>query len=157
MTTPSPVAERFAAKVRKSAECWEWQGYCNPYGYGSFNLNGKMQYAHRVAWELANGTVPDGLCVLHSCDNPPCVRPSHLFLGTLTDNSRDMVQKGRCRGAENAGEGNGRAKLTTGSVRLIRAMYASGHYVHSELASIFGICKTHASDITNHKYWRHLT
>lgn len=98
-----PLDERFWAKVGISAEdrCWEWSGNRNPKGYGSFSpywppVRGATKIAHRWAWMLANGTeVPDGLLVLHRCDNPPCCNPGHLWLGTAADNSADMVLKGR--------------------------------------------------------------
>ena len=92
-----PLYDRFWEKVRTGKGCWEWQGGRAAFGHGLIHLgNGnKLVQAHRVAWELANGPIPDGLCVLHHCDNPPCVRPTHLFLGTLGDNARDMVAKGR--------------------------------------------------------------
>lgn len=73
--------------------CWEWMAARNNHGYGVINLGPKLGYAHRVAWELTHGSIPDGLCVLHRCDNPACVR--HLFLGTMRDNTKDMMQKGR--------------------------------------------------------------
>lgn len=81
-------------------ECWEWQGSTNEHGYGRVKVGGRpgpVQLAHRVAWELINGAIPDGLCILHACDNPPCCNPSHLFLGTKADNTADMIAKGRAR------------------------------------------------------------
>lgn len=86
---------RFWSKVLIGNECWEWQAACHRHGHGMFALRGRMHYAHRVAWELWYGPVPDGLFVLHRCDNPPCARPDHLFLGTQTDNMADAFQKGR--------------------------------------------------------------
>lgn len=83
--------ERFWARVDKSGCCWVWTGSCNNKGYGRFD----GEYAHRFSWRLLSGPIPDGLNVLHRCDNPPCVRPDHLFLGTVSDNARDMWAKGR--------------------------------------------------------------
>lgn len=91
---------RFDAKVVRSDNCWEWTGSRNDFGYGLFYLKGDQVRAHRYSYERAFGAVPDGLYVLHKCDNPKCVRPDHLFLGTLVDNSRDMVSKGRMRAAD---------------------------------------------------------
>jgi hypothetical protein len=103
---PSDPATRFWAKVRKSKGCWTWEATCgHKFGYGSFHLGGGANhvYAHRFAWVLGNDRpVPKGLCVLHRCDNPKCVRPSHLFLGSRRDNVLDMVQKGRQRNGSTA-------------------------------------------------------
>ena len=86
--------ERFWAKVEKSNSCWLWRANCNPEGYGQFWLNGKLEKAHRISWTFKHGAIPDRLLVLHKCDNPPCVNPEHLFLGTDRDNSRDRIRKG---------------------------------------------------------------
>jgi hypothetical protein len=97
-----PVAERFWDKVRKQDGdgCWEWTANTNNQGYG-FIGSGPPQrkplLAHRVSFEIAFGPIATGMCVLHRCDNPLCVRPDHLFLGTLRDNTQDSIAKGRCR------------------------------------------------------------
>lgn len=91
------VAERFWAKVRKTDGCWEWMGARRGKGYGQFYLNGRTQHAHRVAWELVHGPIPPGMQALHRCDNPPCVRPADLFLGTNHDNVLDRHSKGRTK------------------------------------------------------------
>ena len=92
--------ERFWAKLKTSDDCWEWQGARNNKGYGILMLKepGKKHVArttHRFSWELHNGPIPNGLWVLHRCDNPPCANPAHLFLGDNADNIRDMWAKGR--------------------------------------------------------------
>lgn len=92
------LAERFWLQVEKIPEhsCWEWTGSIRTRdGYGGIKFQQRSLLAHRVAWELHNGPILNGLCVLHRCDNPTCVRPDHLFLGTLQDNAVDMQRKGR--------------------------------------------------------------
>lgn len=89
---------RFWDKVDKSGECWVWLSATHSQGYGLFKTGHNTQnYAHRVVWVLEYGPIPEGAFVCHSCDNPPCVRPEHLFLGTAADNMQDMVSKGRQR------------------------------------------------------------
>lgn len=93
------LAKRFWPKVKMGAGCWEWTGSAGEKGYGYLHSGGKVERkplrAHRVSWEIHNGSIPDGLWVLHRCDNPRCVRPDHLFLGDRSDNMRDCAAKGR--------------------------------------------------------------
>ena len=91
--------DRFWSKVDQTGTgCWEWQGTRMAAGYGKFSYQGKSMYAHRMAWQLSNGSIPEGLYVLHRCDNPSCVRPVHLFLGTQRVNMHDAIEKGRMSG-----------------------------------------------------------
>ena len=85
--------ERFWAKVNKTESCWLWQGSTNSDGYGRFNPAGRLVGAHRWSWSQINGPIPDGMCILHSCDTPACVNPSHLRLGTQADNIIDMYSR----------------------------------------------------------------
>lgn len=91
-----PLEKRFWAKVRKSEICWEWVGaYRSSRGYGHVRINGRSEYAHRICWVMMFGSIPEGMCVCHHCDNPKCVRPDHLFLGDRSDNMTDAALKGR--------------------------------------------------------------
>lgn len=97
----TPLPDRFWPRVDKSGDCWLWTGARMKNGYGVVWLAepiGRMGLVHRVAWELTNGPIPDGLFACHRCDNPPCCNPDHLFLGTVRDNALDMVAKGRSIG-----------------------------------------------------------
>ncbi len=130
--------DRFTSKVKElDSGCWEWQATKNAQGYGRFSIcvghYQKWYSAHRLAWEWANEPIPAGLCVLHRCDNPSCVNPSHLFLGTHKENALDRDQKRRRRPP--AGEANGRAKLLEADVRAIR----SSPLPNKELAVIYGV------------------
>jgi hypothetical protein len=118
-----PVFERLCKRLRPGPNgCLEFQGSRNANGYGTIKVKrgGKQinDRTHRVAWEEAYGPIPDGLCVLHHCDNPPCCEPGHLFLGTHGDNAADRHAKGRS--GDHTGENNGRAKLTWEQVGEIR-------------------------------------
>lgn len=132
--------ERFWAKVRRDPTgCWEWTGYRHyRWGYGHIAVNRKVQNAHRVAWELTEGEIPAGLLVLHRCDNPPCCRPAHLFLGTHDDNMKDMARKGRQP-----------TKVTALAADAIRASSKTG----IDLAKEYGISRALISMIRAGKRW----
>lgn len=157
----APISERFWAKVivRGPDECWVWQGARVRGRYGVVGRGGKYGsncYAHRLSFELAFGAVPVGLSVLHRCDNPPCVNPAHLFLGTQADNIRDMDLKGRRRTLARKGQQHVRAKLTDEAVLEMRRARAEGERVAS-IARRFGVGWTAAEYATSGKTWRHLS
>lgn len=118
------MAERFWSKVpnRPIVGCWEWAASIRPQGYGQFRLSRRIapQYAHRISYELAFGPIPDGMLVRHRCDNPLCVRPDHLEVGTQSDNMMDAVHRGRHARAKTVGQRNGAAKLTDAQTAEIR-------------------------------------
>jgi hypothetical protein len=134
--------------------CWFWTGAKVPDGYGHVNLSGKQMAAHRAAWELTYGPIPDGLCVLHHCDNRACVKPTHLWLGTKKDNALDMTIKGRNFLA--FGATNGRTILTDHEVRTLKRMYASGKYSANKLARIFVVSRRTVQNILTGKIWKHV-
>ena len=145
--------ERFMSFVDTSGECWLWKGFRNPKGYGTFWLSPRKQMAHRVAWTFAHGPIPLGMRVLHHCDNPSCVRPTHLFLGTPLDNMRDMIAKGRARHPTRYGLRT-HSKLTPDQVRDMRAAYAAGGMTQQALAEQFGVSRRLVGGIINGKRWR---
>lgn len=140
---------RFWDKVLFDDTCWECDGGATPKGYGvcctkAMTGRPKQQYAHRLSWEMARGPIPDGLKVLHQCDNPRCVRPAHLFLGTQVDNMRDCAAKGRHRP---------NARLTPEQVEQIRAKHAAGGVTFFDLGREFGIAYQHAHAIVRGNKW----
>jgi predicted XRE-type DNA-binding protein len=148
------LRERFFSKVAVGADnmCWEWLANKTHDGYGRFKVKGRRVGAHRVAYELAIGPSPEGMCVCHNCDNPSCVNPAHLFLGTQADNMADKVSKGRLRCGR--GETQGSAKLTQAKVDEIRELYAGRQFTQSALARAFGVSQMHISDIVRGKCWK---
>lgn len=145
--------KRFWDKVDKNGPngCWVWTARPDGNGYGRFKLDDKSQYAHRVSWEWVNGPIPEGLCILHRCDNPLCVRSDHLFLGTHRDNVDDKVKKGR----QAQGSANGRAKLNEDAVRWIRSLMNLG-CPRTEVAEVFAISRRLVCKIVDRDIWRHV-
>ena len=154
-----PIADRFWPKVSKSDGCLVWTGFRDSKGYGQIGTGGRhgIDYAHRVSYEINNGPIPEGMHVLHKCDNPPCVRPDHLFLGTHTDNMQDMWTKGRgkCDGAGKQGEENPRHRLTENQVIEARKMAASG-LRHKVIAEQFGVTRPAISYAVRGDTWKHI-
>ncbi len=150
-----PLEVRFWNAVDKSGECWLWTANKDKDGYGKIYANRKHVRAHRVSWELHVGPIPSGLQVLHNCpsgDNPSCVNPAHLFLGTGLTNMRDKVAKGRCP----RGETSGKAKLTNADVIAIRSAFDAGERNVSAIARRFNIHYSTAGDIIRREIWKHV-
>lgn len=155
---------RFLAKidVGYNNECWEWCACrsIDPYGnirYGFFGVGGKQYLAHRIAWMVFNGDIPDKMQVLHSCDNPGCCNPAHLFLGTPADNMQDKCNKGRqshCgTRSPNYGTTSPNVKLTNESVREIRHKYTNGGVRYKDLAKEYNVSKTLIANIIHRRAW----
>lgn len=134
-------------------QCWEWSGMMNTTGYGRFSLNDKHQLAHRVAYMMFIGAIPNGMAVCHRCDNRKCVNPHHLWLGTTAANIRDAVEKGRHVSPDTRGDRNGNRKLDWPSVRTIRAMHKAGVKKHL-IAQSFGVTPSTIGNITNNQTWK---
>ena len=170
---------RFWAKVDKSGTCWTWTARCDDDGYGRFRPSPSTgdTGAHRVSFVLSGGVLHPGQLVLHRCDNPPCVRPDHLYAGSAAQNTADMDSRGRrvhgntsvtaVRGDEwqrshaathviaRPGEANHAARLTADDVRAIRQRAAAGE-IQEALGLEFGISQVHVSRIVARKNWRHV-
>lgn len=163
-------------KVNLETGCWEFQG-ARIDGYGRIKIKGKTAGVHRVAWEAFNGPVPQGLFVCHHCDNPPCVNPDHLFVGTNRDNMVDMCEKGRngmqghperhvfrlhpellliWKSIVARGESVGTAKLTESDVIEIRRLRRETGASYLQIASAFGVTRSNVGAILRRKTWTHV-
>jgi hypothetical protein len=142
------MLERFMEKVQITDSCWLWLAVKNQDGYGRFRHGKKLYSAHRVSYELHIGPIPEGLCVLHSCDTPACVNPSHLFLGTQNDNIQDMERKGRAKHPKN----------TRQKVKVTREMYKDIVYFEfigksqTFIANKFGISQAYVGKLLRNGY-----
>lgn len=132
--------------------CLIWLASLNGNGYGQVRYEGRNHLSHRLFYKKQFGSIPDGVCVLHRCDNRACVNPEHLFLGTRDDNQKDMAKKGRWKNKVFEGEQNGFAKLTEVQVLEIRATGG----LQREIAEQYGITQTAVSAIKRRAAWRHL-
>lgn len=148
-----PPEERFWARVDKSGDCWLWTGTNKGAGYGQFCTGGCRKLAHRVAWELSFGVIPAGMAVCHHCDNPQCVNPNHLFLGTWAENNHDRHQKGRSGGAK--GERHGKARLTDQAVKEIRHLHSQG-LGYRAIARRYSMSRSAIAHIVRGRSWAHV-
>lgn len=146
--------KRFSEKFIKGSEddCWNWAGAKKRKGYGAMKLSGDSVSAHRIAYFLSEGAIPEGLYVCHRCDNPACVNPSHLFLGTPLQNTQDMHSKGRQRYVGQKGRRNPRAELSEKQVKKIIGLIAKGH-TNKAIAQRFGVSHSTVSLIRLGKSW----
>lgn len=131
--------------INEHTGCWEWQRPTGSWGYGLMMYKAKQKRAHRVSWIVHNGDIPDGMLVCHKCDNPKCVNPEHLFLGTNADNMKDAAKKGRFT----------HAKLTPSCVQIIR-MLLKKKVPQKNIAKLFNITVGPVSSISMGRNWKHV-
>lgn len=163
----TPTKRLFEKAVKNDETgCLEWIAASVPFGYGVIAYKGKQQYAHRVAWQLKNGDIPSGMYVLHKCDNPRCINTDHLFLGTLSDNTQDMIKKNRQRlnpatGNRNwmsknghlfSGEKNPSSKLCKSTVDEIKHL-GSNNLTQKQIAEIIGVSRATVGRILRGESW----
>lgn len=149
------VVTRFWAKVDRSGECWTWNGYKGSKGYGYILINKTPVLAHRLGYFLQHGEIDAGLFVCHECDNPSCVKGTHLWQGTNADNMRDAVNKGRLPTILRPGHTNlSNAKLTWEKVDLIRQLYGTKNYSQAELGRMFNVRSYTICRIVNYTMWK---
>ena len=147
-----PISDRFWSRVDRSGDCWLWTGTIQHGGYGVLRINGKTMRAHRLAWEFEHGEIPENMVVMHICDNPRCVRVSHLRLGTQLDNIADRGSKER----QSHGDTHRKAKLTEADVIAIRRRFAQGDISQVAIAAKYGVHHSTIRNIVLRVTWRHI-
>jgi hypothetical protein len=155
----SEIQTRFWTFVTKTDDCWLWTGRSlNSYGYGQWWVNGKLWIASRLAWVLTHGPITErNQFVCHSCDNPQCVRPSHLYLASQTQNMRDMRVRGRgSKPPTRRGCFNNNTTFTDADVRAIRRRYAAGDSLRT-LGQEYRVWHTTIADIVHRRTWGHIS
>jgi HNH endonuclease len=151
------TVQRFWSKVKQAApdDCWEWQASISKNGYGSFKLGVSAVTTSRMAYALSTNDDPGEMVVCHTCDNRKCCNPSHLYKGTISQNSRDMVERGRWRGPSQLGSNNATAKLVEADILTIRGQIATGR-TNVAIAKDFGVSHQMISKIRRGHFWKHV-
>ena len=144
----------FWINAEKVGNCWDWKRSRKTSGYGNYYRDGKVWSAHHFAYTIAKGPIPKDSWILHRCDNPPCVRPQHLYAGNAKDNAQD--RKNRNRSASTVGSNNGRAKVNAEKVVMIIEKYLTGKYTQKELAIENGITPSAVHSIVKRRNWKHI-
>lgn len=153
--TPEEDQKRFWSYVKKGSDCWEWSGSRSPFGYGRMNIRGVIVMAHRFSMALKLGRpLIKGESVLHSCDNPPCVRPEHLRIGTQKDNAADREDRGR--GNQPRGSRNGKTIFAEDEIVRIKHMLKSGKLNKGQIADIFECSRSAIEGIASGRTWSHI-
>lgn len=152
MITIRRVITRFERFIDKTDGCWNWTGAKNKEGYGQFTINNRNHRSNRIAYLIYVGDIPEEMNVCHTCDNPSCVNPKHLFLGTRSDNMKDAYKKGR---KTNKGSNNPNSKLKEYQVIEIRNKYKSG-IKQVDLANEYAVSRHVIFDIVRNKRWKHI-
>lgn len=155
MQTKRILKSRLSARSREKDGCLIWLGRKDRKGYGVFSVNNKNMKTHRASWLAHKGIIPNGLWVLHKCDNPLCFKFEHLFLGTPRDNVMDAISKGRHRVPYFVGESHKSSKLTLKQVLMIRQCYAEGKNTPSQLAKKCRVTKAAIRSVINNRNWKH--
>lgn len=147
------LIDRFNSFVSKhhAQGCWDWVGNKHKQGYGKISFMGKATLAHRISYELFVGPIPKKMMVCHTCDNPSCVNPDHLFTGRAIDNMHDKINKGRHKGASK-GEDHHNSKLTDSDIQMIRESEKTQY----ELAQELGVSQSHICQIRRYQRWQHV-
>jgi hypothetical protein len=153
----SGTKKHFYTKFQKvSSGCWEWIAGLNNKGYGLYYINQEKIYAHRYSYIIHKGVIPEKMCVLHKCDNTICINPSHLWLGTQSENMKDAAKKGRMdKIKKNKGEDVKNSVLTNEKVKEIKIKLKNGE-IGVKLAKEYGVTKTTIYQIKHGKWWKHI-
>lgn len=145
---PKTTYDKFFARVEKSSDCWIWKGQKRE-GYGRLKIDGHFVGAHRISYEIHFGEFSKNLCVLHRCDNPSCVNPDHLFLGSHEDNMKDMAKKGRGKSGRYSGQKHAVCKLTESDVLSIRC----DQRTQDVIAADYGVSRNSIYKVKARRTW----